>query len=88
MHFCLYWYWPYIHEKSFKNIYTYTPETKVIKTVFLTSCSIFDKYIFFEEYFLMSCFLNKHIGLALEFVIYEFETRKKCQVSLVVKYFL
>ena len=53
----------------------------------VTSCSIFDKYTdFFEEYFLMSCYQNKHIGLALLFVIYEFEASKKCQVSLVFKY--
>ena len=31
----------------------------------VTSYSIFDKYIFFEEYFKMSCYENKHIGLAL-----------------------
>ena len=36
----------------------------------------------------MSCYLNKHIGLALYFVIYEFEASNKCQVSLVVKYTL
>ena len=34
----------------------------------------------------MSCYENKHIGLALKFVIYEFEASKKCQVSLVVQY--
>ena len=52
----------------------------------VASCSIFDKYIFFEEYFLMSCYKNKQIGLAIEFVIYEFEVSKKWQVSLVVQY--
>ena len=31
---------------------------------------------------------NKHIGLALLFVNYEFEASKKCQVSLVVQYII
>ena len=30
----------------------------------VTSCSIFDKYIC-QKYFLMSCYENKHISLAL-----------------------
>ena len=34
----------------------------------------------------MSCYLNKHKGLGLLFVVYEFEASKKCQVSLVVQY--
>ena len=34
----------------------------------------------------MSCYEDKHIGLALKFVIYEFEATEKCQVSLVVQY--
>ena len=34
----------------------------------------------------MSCYENKHIRLALLFVINEFEASRNCQVSLVVKY--
>ena len=34
----------------------------------------------------MSCSYNKHMCLALSFVIYEFEASTKCKVSLVVKY--
>ena len=36
----------------------------------------------------MSCFLNKHIDLALYFVIYEFEASKKCKVSFVVQFII
>ena len=45
-----------------------------------------NKYIFLENDFLMSCYLNKRIDLALKCVIYEFEASEKCKVSLVVKY--
>ena len=34
----------------------------------------------------MFCYCNKQLLLALELVLFEFNTNKKCQVSLVVKY--
>ena len=58
MHVCLYWYWPYIHEKSFQKYLDIHSRGKSDKNgIFdvVTSCSIFDN-IFFEEYFLMSCY--------------------------------
>ena len=84
--FCLYWYLPCIHEKSVPKIPTELHSRgKSDKNGILTSRRhvLYLINIFFEEYFLMSCYSKKHIGLALSFVIYEFQASNKCQDSLV-----
>ena len=55
MLFCLYWYWPCIHEKKFSKKYLdkhsrgKSDKNDIFDVV--TSCSIFDKYIFSKNTF-------------------------------------
>ena len=52
----------------------------------LTSHFISDKYFFFENIFWYAASKISIFFNLLEFVLYQLEENKKCQVSLVVKY--
>ena len=63
--------------KKYLDIHSRDKSDKIDVFDIVTSCSIFDQYIFSKNTFLC---------LVIEISIYEFEASKKCQVSLVVQY--